>query len=118
MARKPYMLTGDCVLDYDVPTGVTVESGDIVVCGDLLGVATVKGTEGQEIAVALEGRWKDVKKKTGEAWAQGAKLYFDAGTKEATTSSASGANKFLGYAAKKALSGDVLGEVYLRGVGA
>lgn len=102
-----------CILDYVVPTGTTLTSGQLVVIGDYAGVSQGNYAEGETAEIHLEGVF-ELKKKTGEAWTVGAKLYWEASGSQATTSSASGANPHIGYAEYPYVSGATLGEVRLK----
>lgn len=87
-------------IDYTVPASTTIASGDPVLIGDKLGVALVSGTEGDIIAVQLEGVF-ELPKKThaaDEALTLGAPVYFDAVAKKVTKASAAKVNKHIGYA--------------------
>ena len=85
-----------------VTVGADVASGDVVVAGSLVGVATTSAKNGEECEVSLTGVY-ELAKATG-AISQGAKVYFVSADKNFTTT-ASG-NTLAGYAFKAAASGD------------
>ena len=60
-------------MNYTVPAGKTVASGDIVVVGDTAAVAVTDGAEGETIALAKEGVY-ELPKGSG-AIDQGKKVY-------------------------------------------
>lgn len=73
-------------LDYTVPTGQSVVSGDVVVIGDTAGVATGSASAGETVVVACFGAWTLPKATTsGNAFAQGEKVYYDTSTKKCVT---------------------------------
>lgn len=74
-----------------------VAAGDVVVQGDLVGIAKLDIAADRLGALAVTGVF-DVPKVTGvgEAIAAGAKVYWDAGNSVATTDDNAGANKYLG----------------------
>ena len=82
-------------IDYTPGADVTV--GDIVVQGDLLGVAQLDMAANQLGAVAVAGVF-DIDKATGVGTgiAVGVKVYWDAANKQATADDNAGANKYLG----------------------
>lgn len=92
----------------DITLTAIAASGDVVVVGDILGVAVTGGAIGDTVAVDTEGVF-DVPKATGQAWAVGNTLYWDATAKNFTTTSTS--NKRAGIAAAVQASGDVTGYV-------
>ena len=89
MATARFIHDGNSI---DHTPGADVSAGDVVVQGDLIGIAA--GTLG---ALAVTGVF-DVSKATGAdtAIAAGAKVYWDAGNGVATTDENAGANKYLG----------------------
>ena len=90
---KNFIAKGEA-LTYTVPTGQTVTSGTPVVVGSLLGIPVTSGAAGDTVALSVCGVF-DVPKltTTGEAFVQGAKVYWDAGA--ATTDDS---KLFVGYA--------------------
>lgn len=81
----------------DYTPGADVTAGDIVVQGDLLGVAQLDMAANQLGAVAVAGVF-DIDKATGVGTgiAVGVKVYWDAANKQATADDNAGANKYLG----------------------
>lgn len=92
----------------DVVLGATTASGDVVVAGDILGIATIAGVSGDTVAIDTKGVF-ECPKATGQAWAVGNTLYWDATAKNFTTTSTS--NKRAGIAAAVQLSADTTGYV-------
>ena len=94
-------------------SGAAIASGDVVPMTNRCGVAleAIAASTGTG-RVQLDGVWK-VTKKTGEAWAMGEALYWDASPGEATTT-ASG-NTPLGWAFAAAESADATGRAQLAG---
>ena len=84
-----------------------VAAGDVVVKGDLVGVARTPIAAGVAGALAVHGVF-DFPKATGAgtAIAAGASVYWDAADQQAKTDSESGANKLLGKTTAAAGDGD------------
>lgn len=118
---KNYVQPGN-VISYTLGSGeTTLASGKAVKIGLLVGVIASLARNGQTVfftqasaendvaQVSLEGVYT-LPKTTGEAWTQGAKVYWD-NTAKAVTTTASG-NTAMGYAwaaySSGATSGDVL----------
>ena len=82
-------------LDYVAPSDVA--AGDVIVAGELVGVAAGPIPAGRMDGLCVDGV-VDFAKATGNgtAIAAGAKVYWDAGSKVATTSDGGGANKYIG----------------------
>ncbi len=97
-----YVQTGDSI---DHTPGSDISSGDVMVQGDLVGVAKLDIKSGALGALAVAGVF-DSPKDTGSASAisAGAKLYWDA-TNEVATATA-GSNKYIGKALKAAAAAD------------
>lgn len=89
-----------------------IKSGDVLLLGDLTGVALIDAAEGETATVSLEGA-AQLPKKTGEAWTQGQKVYFDPAAKTFTTTA--GTLTHGGWAFENALAADTVGVVKLRG---
>lgn len=107
-----YIIEGD-VIPYTVPSSTTIESGQVVVMavGGLHGVALSKGTEGQVISVKVKGVFAIPKLTTsGNAYAIGAKVYYDTSTKKATVDDT---KEFIGFAAKAVAQAGTTVEVLL-----
>tara|TARA_R110000851_G_scaffold191845_1_gene342405 strand:+ start:1515 stop:1838 length:324 start_codon:yes stop_codon:yes gene_type:complete len=97
------------VVDYTVPSG-GVTSGQLVLASTLVGVALGTAIEDAVVSLGIKGVFQ-VTKVAGNAWVFGQAIYHD-GTSSATGTV--GTNKLVGYAAKAAASGDVLGQVILK----
>lgn len=106
-----YIQTGDSV-DY-IPSA-EVRAGDVVVQGQLVGIAKLDIPKGKLGSLAVAGVF-DVPKATGEgtAIAAGTCLYWDAEETVATADSGSGANVSLGKAVKAAADADAVVRVRL-----
>ena len=94
MATAQFIQDGDYI---DYTPGSDLVAGDVVVQGDLIGIAKGDIATGKLGALAVVGLF-DVPKAAGvgTAIAVGSIVYWDAGASEATTSSGAGANKELG----------------------
>lgn len=98
----------------DYTPGADVAVGDVVVQGDLVGVAKRPIPAGTLGALSVVGIFEFPKATgAGSAIAVGAKVYWNATTKVATTSDGAGANKFLGKVAKAAADADATVQVRL-----
>ena len=107
-----YIQTGDAV-DY-IP-GANVSAGDVVVQGDLVGVAKLDILTGKPGALALAGLFDFPKATgTGAAIAAGARCYWDAAGGVAKGDAGTGANKLVGKAVKAAADADALVRVRLQ----
>lgn len=69
------------ILDYTADADVL--SGELVIKGDLIGVAITDILTGETGAIKRNGVWKFTKA-SGVAFAQGNKAYYDSATKEIT----------------------------------
>jgi predicted RecA/RadA family phage recombinase len=88
-----------------------VTSGDVVVIGELRGIAVTSGVEDDVIAVALEGVYEIPKLTTsGQVFAQGAKVYFDETAKKAVIDPT---ETFLGIAFADTVQADTVVQVML-----
>lgn len=85
-------------------TGEDVKSGDVVVAGDMAGIALTDGKVGETIAVAVEGVYS-LPKGSG-AINQGKKVYFSAAEKNIVTTDTDTDTVFVGYAWRAAAAGD------------
>lgn len=90
-----------------------VLSGDGVLVGSLFGVAATDAAEAETVEIAHVGVF-ELKKTSAQAWTVGAKVYFDATNKVATTT-ASG-NSLIGAAVAAAANPSATGVVRLNGV--
>lgn len=96
-------------LQVIAPVGGVV-GGQSYKVGKLVGVVVADAAEGSQFTLKLSGVYSDIKKKAGEAWAVGDKLYFNV-TDELELTAANG--EFAGYAYEAALAGAVIGTVLL-----
>ena len=94
----------------DYTPGADVAAGDVIVQGDLVGVARGPIKSGQLGALAVEGVF-DFTKNTGVAYTAGQLLYWD-DTNNVVTDTATG-NKQIGKAIRAAASGDTTARVRL-----
>lgn len=108
---KNYVQHGD-TLDLVAPSGGVV-SGVAYLIGTIFAVAVVSAAEGATFAGRLTGVYT-LPKATGEAWTQGAALYWDNTNKRLTTTSSG--NTKVATAAVAAGSGDTSGYARLNGV--
>jgi len=101
-----YIQTGDAV---DYTPVAEVKAGDVVVQGDLVGVAKLDIPAGKLGALAVTGLF-DFPKATGAATAipAGTRVYWDAAEKVAKADSESGANKEIGKTVKAASDADAV----------
>ena len=106
-----YIQTGDAV---DYTPVADVGAGDVVVQGDLVGVAKLDILTGKLGALALTGLF-DFPKATGEstAIAAGARCYWDAAEGVAKGDAETGANKLVGKAVKAAADADAVVRIAL-----
>lgn len=84
------------------------KSGTLYFAGELAGIAGHDAESNQPVVLHLIGEY-DQPKATGQAWAIGVKLYWDATNSVLTTADASGANKLAGHAGAPALTADPIG---------
>ena len=94
MPTATYVQAGDQI---DYTPGAAVAAGDVVVQGDLIGVAKQPVAANALGALAVAGVF-DFPKATGggSAIAAGATVYWDVADQQAKTDSETGANKLLG----------------------
>lgn len=99
-------------IDY-TPSG-NVAAGDVIVQGDLVGVAKTPIAAGQVGALAVEGVY-DVAKEAdiGVTFVGGALAYWDEANKVAVATNGGGAHKLLGKVVKAAADGDAMVRVRL-----
>jgi predicted RecA/RadA family phage recombinase len=88
-------------------------AGEGALVGALFGVALQTVANAVAGEFAIEGVWT-ITKNTGEAWTQGALIYWDNTNKRCTTTSTS--NTRIGCAAVAAGSADTTGVVRLNGI--
>ncbi len=111
MAQATFVSEGIAV-DYTPTADVTV--GDVIVQGDLVGVARTDIKANELGALAVEGIF-DIAKTTGVGTAinAGSVVYWDNTNKVATTSDGAGANKQIGKAVAAAGDNDATVRVKL-----
>jgi predicted RecA/RadA family phage recombinase len=106
--KNLYLRDAD-VLDMIAPAG-GVTSGIPVLIGGIWGIPLVDAAEGEEFSLRVRGVFI-VAKKTGEAWTQGQRLYWDDANSYLTTAAGSG-TVFVGKAHVAAASDDTTGQVW------
>lgn len=106
-----YVQTGNHI---DYTPAADLAAGDVVVQGELVGIAQCAFGAGQPGCLALTGVF-DLPKTTGAgtAIASGAKIYWDAVQKKAATADGGGANKYVGKSIRDAADADVVVRVRL-----
>jgi len=111
MATAQFIHDGKSI---DYTPGSAVSAGDVVVQGDLIGIAKLDIAAGALGALAVDGVF-DLPKASGASTAitAGAKVYWDAGDSEAKEDSESGANKYLGKVVAAAADADTAVRVRL-----
>ena len=111
MATATFVHDGNAI---DYTPSVDVAAGDVVVQGDLVGIANLDIPRNTLGALAVTGVF-DVPKlaNTGAAIAAGAKVYWDAVNSVATTDTGEGANKYLGKTVRAAADADATVRVRL-----
>jgi len=111
MALAQFVHDGRAV---DYRPGSDVTAGDVVVQGDLVGIAKLDIASGALGALAVEGVF-DVAKEAGGGvtFAVGAPAYWDAANEVAVASDSEGANKLLGKAVLAAGDNDATVRVRL-----
>lgn len=106
-----YIQTGDAV---DYTPGANVSAGEVVVQGQLVGVAKLDIQTGKLGALAVTGLF-DFPKATGAGTgiAAGTRVYWDVAEQVAKADSEAGANKEIGKTVKAAADADALVRVRL-----
>lgn len=89
-----------------------VASGGGVKVGSLIGVALADAALNAPVETRREGVF-DLAKATGEAWTQGAKVYWDDTNRRLTTTA--GSNTLVGAAVQAQAAGDTIGRALLTG---
>jgi len=101
-------------INYTAPSDI--DYGDVVVQGDLVGIATRDIKSGEVGRIALAGLFGIVKDTgVGTAINAGTKVYWDDTSKFATASDGGGLNKFLGVSTRDAQDGDRFVRVLMGG---
>lgn len=108
---RNFIQRGD-VVTVPAPTG-GILSGAGVLVGALFGIACTTAAEGAEVEIDTSGVY-ELAKTSAQAWTVGAKIYWDATNKVATTT-ASG-NSLIGVAMAAAANPSAIGRVRLNGV--
>lgn len=108
---KNFVQHGD-TLDMTAPAGGVI-GGTAYLIGALFGVAVASADAGVKFSFRLVGVYT-LPKATGEAWTEGAIVYWDNTAKKLTTTSEG--NTKVGTAASAAASGDSTGVARLNGV--
>ena len=93
-----------------VPAPADVKSGDLVVVGDLFGVAEFSAAEGDPVEIATEGVY-ELPKVEAQAWTVGAKVFYVAADKVLTTDETD--NLFIGHATEPVVNPSGSGAVRL-----
>lgn len=109
MALATFLQQGNTI-DF-IPTA-DVPAGEVVVQGELVGIATRPIPANTLGALTVVGVF-DVPKASATEFAAGAKVYWDATNKLAVASDGGGANKLMGKAIKAAPSGQTTVRVRL-----
>lgn len=95
--------------------GGTVLAGEALVIGTLVGVNTSTVYSGQEGVANLTGVY-EFAKPGSQAWTLGAKVYWDAANKQATTTSSGNTLMGVAYEVVGSGAGETKGKVRLDGV--
>lgn len=101
MALAVFVQQGEQI---DYTPSADCAAGDVVVQGDLVGVARTPIAAGTPGSLAVAGVF-DLSKASATEFAAGAKVYWDATNKLAVTTDGEGANKLMGKAVRAAGSG-------------
>lgn len=107
---KNFIQAGD-TLPFTAPSGGVVSGGGYII-GDLFVVATITAAQGAAFAGKTTGVF-EFAKVSAQAWAEGVKVYWDAGNSRFTTV-ASG-SRLVGTAAAAAANPSSVGRVRLDG---
>lgn len=90
-----------------------ITSGQLVIAGDLVGVAQADAAIGDAVVIVRQGVF-ELPKTSAQAWTVGAKIYWDAATSACTTTAST--NRLIGAAESVAANPSALGRVLLDGV--
>ncbi|VDC31416.1 DUF2190 family protein [Pseudogemmobacter humi] len=107
---RNYIMPGE---HLTITAAAPITSGQLVVVGDIVGVAQGDAEIGDDVVIVRRGIF-ELPKTSAQAWTVGAKVYWDAGNSLVTTT-ASG-NKLIGAAAGVAANPSSFGLVLLDGV--
>jgi predicted RecA/RadA family phage recombinase len=86
-------------VNLTIPAPANVLSGEVVVVGDLHGVASVSASAGADLVFVTEGVF-ELSKVAANAFTIGAKVYYDSATKLVTTTATG--NTYIGAAVEAA----------------
>ena len=106
---KNFIQAGDHIT---VPAPAVLTSGKPAMVGNLFGVAEHSAVVGQDVTLARKGVFI-LPKATGQAWAVGARVYWDTANGVVTTTA--GSNQLIGAVAAAAIASAALGTVLLDG---
>ena len=95
-----------------VAAPAAVSSGDGVLVGSIFGVAATDAANAADVVVNICGVW-ELPKTSAQAWTVGARIYWDDGNSECTTTATS--NKLIGVATAAAANPSDTGNVRLNG---
>ena len=107
---KNYVKPGD---HLTVIAPADVNSGGLVKVGSLIGIAQHDALSGEEVEIVRKGCFT-LPKVSAQAWAQGDKIYWNAGSSQCTT--AASGNTLVGAAVVDAANPSETGLVLLDGV--
>lgn len=111
---KTYLQAGESFEFQNVGTSATlIASGGVVVSNDFVGLSVTEIPVNSSGTIELEGVYSSQSKATGEAWAVGQKLYYDAGNSRFTTTAST--HVWAGWAWEAAASAATTGTVKLKG---
>ncbi len=109
MAKEAVEFQNGTVIDYTLSEDVNV--GDVIPLGDdMVGIAVVSGLTGEQITLELEKVWK-INATTADAISVGKVVYFNAATREITTTATSNCRAGKAISAKAAATA---GFVYVK----
>lgn len=109
MTLATYVQLGEYI---DYTPSADVAAGDVVVQGNLVGIATRAISSGNLGALAVSGVY-DVTKESATTFSAGDYVYWDATNSVAVTTDGGGSNKLMGKATADAASGDTTVRVRL-----
>lgn len=95
---RTYIQKGE---NLTIPAPANTLSGQVVIVGDLHGVASNNAAEGADLVIVTEGVF-ELPKVAANAFAVGAKVYYDSTQKLATSTASS--NTYIGIAVESAIA--------------
>lgn len=107
---RNYIMPGE---HLTIVAAAAITSGQLVVAGDIVGVAQGAAEIGESVVLVRRGVF-ELPKVDAQAWSVGAKVYWDAAAGVVTTDDAG--NKLIGAAAEAAANPSAFGAVLLDGV--